>query len=262
MKKENEKCTTIFGKSIFYREGGDQNGIPVVFVHGNFASSKWFEPSLELLPKGYHGFAIDLPNFGRSDRTEEVSIANYGKVLVYFLRQLGLEGVVLIGHSLGGAVVQNVMVYRSDLISKVILVDPAPPDGLVTAAEVYPILDTYRNNRELLKKAIASVMPTRPADSFVDELVDEALLMNPACFVENAKALEEYNYTESLRGCEIPLLVFLGKLDFIVTEEMVRKFESIMPNVRIEILPDYGHSVVVENPSLFIDRVISFVENS
>ncbi|HQN28696.1 MAG TPA: alpha/beta hydrolase, partial [Mesotoga sp.] len=157
-----------------------------------------------------------------------------------------------------GAVVQNVMVRRPDLLSRVVLIDPAPPDGLKTPPEVYPFLDMYRNNRELLKKALIGTMPTRPVDEFTDLLVDEALLMDPRCFTENARALEKYDYTQQLKGCEIPVLVIVGRKDMLITEEMARGFERIMHTVHVRVLEEYGHSINVENPGLFVDMLLEF----
>lgn len=258
MEQPKSRYVKVLDKKIHYLEVGKPGGIPVVFVHGNFASGKWFEPAMEMLPESYHAFALDLPNFGRSDRTEEVSIDNYGKHVVDFIKQLELEGVILVGHSLGGAVVQNVMVRRPDLLSRVVLIDPAPPDGLKTPPEVYPFLDMYRNNRELLKKALIGTMPTRPVDEFTDLLVDEALLMDPRCFTENARALEKYDYTQQLKGCEIPVLVIVGRKDMLITEEMARGFERIMHTVHVRVLEEYGHSINVENPGLFVDMLLEF----
>ena len=258
MEQPKSRYVKVLDKKIHYLEVGKPSGIPVVFVHGNFASGKWFEPAMEMLPESYHAFALDLPNFGRSDRTEEVSIDNYGKHVVDFIKQLELEGVILVGHSLGGAVVQNVMVRRPDLLSRVVLIDPAPPDGLKTPPEVYPFLDMYRNNRELLKKALIGTMPTRPVDEFTELLVDEALLMDPRCFTENARALEKYNYSEELKCIEIPFLVIVGRKDILITEEMARSFEKILHTVHVSVLENYGHSINVENPGLFVEMLLEF----
>jgi len=258
MEQPQSRYVKVLDKKLHYLEAGKPGGIPMVFVHGNFASGKWFEPAMELLPESYHTFALDLPNFGRSDRTEEVSIDNYGKHVVDFIKQLELEGVILVGHSLGGAVVQNVMVRRPDLLSRVVLIDPAPPDGLKTPPEVYPFLDMYRSNRELLKKALIGTMPTRPVDEFTELLVDEALLMDPRCFTENARALEKYNYSEELKGIEIPVLVIVGRKDILITEEMARGFEKILHTVHVSVLENYGHSINVENPGLFVEMLLEF----
>ena len=254
-----KKYVKVVDKKIFYLETVDSEGIPVVFVHGNFASSKWFEPSLEILPRRFKGYAIDLPNFGRSDRLEEVSIEDYANYVIDFILEMKVDRVVLVGHSLGGAVAQSVVVKRPDLIDRVVLVDPAPPDGLTTPEEAYPYLEMYKGNRDLLKKALVGVMPTRAEDEFLEVLVEEALLMDGRCFVENARALDRYDFTQELKGTEVPFLIIVGKLDQIISEEMARRFERVIRNVQVKVLEEYGHSIIVENTELFMDLFIDFV---
>ena len=48
-------------------ETGPQEGLPVLFVHGNVASSGFFEETLTALPPYYRGLAPDLRGFGRSE---------------------------------------------------------------------------------------------------------------------------------------------------------------------------------------------------
>lgn len=255
-----ENYARIVDKKIFYLETVGSEGIPVVFIHGNFASSTWFEPSLEILPHRFKGYAIDLPSFGRSDRLEEISIDNYANYVIDFILEMETDGVILVGHSLGGAVAQSVVIKRPDLIDRVVLVDPAPPDGLITPEEVYPYLEMYKGNRELLKKALMGVMPTRKEDDFLERLVDDALLMDEKCFVENARALEKYDFSDELKKTEVPHLIIVGKLDQIVSEEMARRFEKLVKNIEVKVLQKYGHSVIVENTELFMEMFIDFTD--
>src|SRR5918998_5707052 len=48
-------------------ESGPEEGAPVLFVHGNVASSRFFEEALAALPPYYRGLAPDLRGFGRSE---------------------------------------------------------------------------------------------------------------------------------------------------------------------------------------------------
>ncbi|MGC8590510.1 alpha/beta fold hydrolase, partial [Athalassotoga sp.] len=84
---------------IFYETNGD--GMPVVYVHGNFASSKWFEEVMKI--DGIKTYALDLPNFGNSDRIDSISIEVYADYLSKFIESLKISRPILVGHSLGGA---------------------------------------------------------------------------------------------------------------------------------------------------------------
>ena len=56
-------------KNIYYTETA--NGKPVVFLHGNTASSKMFEPMLPLYKEHFNVILVDFLGHGRSDRVSE-----------------------------------------------------------------------------------------------------------------------------------------------------------------------------------------------
>ncbi|OAA31823.1 hypothetical protein AT15_03055 [Kosmotoga arenicorallina S304] len=260
MKKAEGEFVEINGKRIHYVQKNEKSEKTIFFIHGNFASWRWFKPSLDILPTEFRGIALDMPNFGYSDWIDEAKIETYAKYVSEFMKKLGTNKAIVVGHSLGGAVAQKVAIDNPEIVEKVLLIDPAPPSGYKTAPEVYAALELYKNNADLLKKALIGTMPTRPVDYFTDQLVSDALMMKPECFIENARALEEYDYKKELSKLEIPFKILVGKLDLIITEQMAREFEKVMKNATVEIIPDCGHSVNVEKPELFLQKLIDFVK--
>ncbi|WP_448377349.1 alpha/beta fold hydrolase, partial [Fervidobacterium sp.] len=117
--------------NIHYIKHGNGN-VPVVLVHGNFASARFFEPLIEKIPSDkFTVYALDLPNFGFSDEIEgDVSIDKYAVALENFVQALGIDNFVLLGHSLGGAVAMGYAVRNPKKLRKLILVDPAPVYGM------------------------------------------------------------------------------------------------------------------------------------
>jgi branched-chain amino acid transport system permease protein len=61
-----------------------------------------------------------------------------------------------------------------------------------------------------------------------------------------------------LKGSEIPVLVIVGRKDILITEEMARGFEKILHTVHVSVLENYGHSINVENPGLFVEMLLEF----
>lgn len=257
-RKDDGNYLDINGKKIFYVDSGNKLEKTILFIHGNFASWRWFKPTMDIMPKDFRMIALDLPNFGRSDRVDKVSIEEYSEYVANFIEKLDLKEVYVVAHSLGGAVAQKLVIDHPEKLRKVILIDPAPPSGLVTAPEVYAVLDLYKSNANLLKKALINVMPTRKVDNFTEKVVDDSLLMDPRCFTLNAKALEEYNYTEKLKETAIPILIFVGKKDIIVSEDMALEFSRLSKNAHVEVVEDCGHSVNVEKPEFFVGKLSEF----
>ncbi|NLJ46106.1 MAG: alpha/beta hydrolase [Treponema sp.] len=247
------KTATVKGKKILYRESGA--GYPVVLVHGNTGSSLWWTRIPDL--PGARLVAPDLPNFGGSERLDAAEapgasdIDLYADYLIAFAEALGLSRPVLVGHSLGGAVAISALVRRPELWASAVLVDSAPPSGLVTPDAHYPVIERFKTDRALLRSALAGVCPTMNDPAFLDELTDEALRMNPESFAGNARALARFDRSGDCGKYPGPVLVVWGRKDAIVTEAMARATAAAFAKGSLEILEHVGHSAMVEDPAAF-----------
>jgi branched-chain amino acid transport system permease protein len=245
---------------IHYEIGGNPQGKPLFMVHGNFGSWRWFKPVMDRLDKTpFRGVALDLPGFGDSDKPlRDISIENYAKELSEFLDAFKEEKINLIGHSLGGAVIWDYATKHPGKLGKILLIDPAPADGLITPEEYYPALALYRNNRDLLKKALAGTIPSGDPDKILESLVNDAMIMDTRAFTQNARALEHYNYSEELGKITRPVLILYGEKDLLITEKLLASTLSKLPSADIRKLPVVGHSVIVENPDLAVQIIKEF----
>ncbi len=52
--------------------------------------------------------------------------------------------------------------------------------------------------------------------------------------------------------------MIVGRKDILITEEMARGFEKILHTVHVSVLENYGHSINVENPGLFVEMLLEF----
>ena len=108
------------GKKVFYSETGD--GKPCIFLHGNTASSKMFEPILPLYTSGMRAILIDFSGNGRSERVskfpDELWI-DQGHQIVELCKRLDYGKVNLIGTSGGAYAAINAALEMPELFDKV-----------------------------------------------------------------------------------------------------------------------------------------------
>ena len=108
-------------KKIYYAETG--NGKPALFLHGNTASSRMFEPILPLYTKDFRVICMDFLGYGKSDRLEkfppDIWREEAGQVIA-LLEHLQLEKAHLVGTSGGAWVAINAALERADLVDKVV----------------------------------------------------------------------------------------------------------------------------------------------
>lgn len=250
------KAITVGGTRVSYLERG--TGLPVIFVHGNTGSSRWFHRVLDV--PGCRTIALDMPNFGGSGPLPgEPDIDGYADAVAGFLRALGIEMSVLVGHSLGGAVAISLAVRHPQLLCGLVLVDSAAPSGLQTPEDRYPLIQSMQNNRGILARALSAVVPTLNDTEFFESLVDDASLMAGPAWIGNARALGRFDYRGRCGAFRAPVLVIWGKKDVIVTEAMARETAIAFPRARLIVLDEVGHSVVVEDPSRFMKLLSQFV---
>ena len=111
---------------------GPEGGAPIVFVHGNASSSRFFEDTLAVLPSRYRGLAPDLLGFGESeamplDATR--GVADFSDDLRSLTEALGLEEIHLVGWSAGGSVAMRYATDYPSGVASLALVDPMSPYG-------------------------------------------------------------------------------------------------------------------------------------
>ncbi len=244
--------------SLAYQEAGA--GRPLVCIHGNFASKRWFKEQLQAPIAGWRVIALDLPNFGESAALPtEISIAAYATYLQAFIAGLELSSATLLGHSLGGAVAQAYAARHPQTLSGLILLSSAPPSGLKTPEEQYPLLESLKGNAELMRQALAPTMALgQPA--YFEDLVQDALVMQPAAYSGNARALEVFNVSADLSAVTCPVLVLRGALDYLISEAMARETTSAFTQAQLKLLDGIGHSPQVEDPPRFNKILHDFLE--
>ncbi|MCD8511752.1 MAG: alpha/beta hydrolase [Bacillus sp. (in: Bacteria)] len=96
---------------------------PIFLIHGFVSSTYTFHRIIPLLARHFSVFAIDLPGFGRSEKstTFQYTFQNYGKVVLECFHYFNLQEVTLVGHSMGGQIALNTAKIEPNKIKKLIL---------------------------------------------------------------------------------------------------------------------------------------------
>lgn len=114
-------CFTYDGKSCYYEEHG--KGTPLLFLHGNTASSIMFRDLVESFASDYRVVLIDFLGHGKSDRVERFAEDLWfdeALQTIALAEQAGYRTIDLIGSSGGALVAINVALERPDLVRRVI----------------------------------------------------------------------------------------------------------------------------------------------
>ncbi len=111
---------------------GPDDGVPVLFVHGNASSSTFWEETMLALPPGYRAIAPDLRGYGDTDDVlvdATRGVGDWVDDLLSLKAALGIDKYHAVGHSLGGAVLWGLLGADGASMLSATLVAPGSPYG-------------------------------------------------------------------------------------------------------------------------------------
>jgi branched-chain amino acid transport system permease protein len=242
-----QQRVTINGTEMCYLQQGE--GTPVLLIHGNTGCNLWYEKVMEI--PGFACWAPDLPNFGCSGHIDTTEIDGYADFAKAFADKLGINEPVVVGHSFGGAVAMSAVLRNPGWARAMLLVDSAPADGLVTPEEHYPVIEQYKENRDLMKQALGALLPAMADTGHFERLVDKGMEMNKIAYVGHAKTLSNFNYVDAAAKHDGSVLVVVGDQDPLISVEHGKKTASQFPKATLRVVEGVGHAVMVERPAEF-----------
>ena len=111
------------GVTLHLLEWGDPEGRPVLLVHGMRGHARWFTPVGPALAQRYRALSLDLRGHGESSHSPPYGPHTYADDVVALIDALSLDGLILVGHSMGGGVTVRAAACLGDRLSALVLVD-------------------------------------------------------------------------------------------------------------------------------------------
>jgi pimeloyl-ACP methyl ester carboxylesterase len=236
------------------------SGTPVLFLHG-WEGRQASRPFVDRLAGDHHVIAPCHPGFDGAGRPKWVSsVDDLAHVYLDYLAQRDLEGVVVVGVSLGGWVAAEIATRSTERLAGLVLVDAL---GIrVGGVEDRDMADIYALSREQVNALMyhdPSVVPSTLLD------VDDAEVIRIAANEESAVRLMWKPYMHNpklrrrLRSVGIPTRVAWGESDGIVTPDYGRAYAAAFPEAQFALIAGAGHAPDVEQPERLAALVTDFV---
>jgi branched-chain amino acid transport system permease protein len=248
---------TVNGANLYYEKAG-QGERTLVLIHGNVASARWWDPMFTPLAERHTVVRVDLRGCGQSEPAGGNSIPQYAADVQAILQELGLSKVTLVGHSMGGAISMELAVSCPELVEAMVLVNPAPAEGLVTPEERKPLVEMMIKDRNLMKMSLAAVIPTAASGEFFEALVDDAMIAGPTA-VPNYTSIGARDFRPALASCRIPTLIVYGVQDSLISLEMMERTRDSIPESTLLLYEGMGHSPNVEAPERLMQDLEAFL---
>jgi pimeloyl-ACP methyl ester carboxylesterase len=125
---------------MHYLESGPVDGIPIVMIHGNLATGRFFEHVMDAAPPRYRLIAPDMRGFGDTepkaiDATR--GLRDWADDVHGLVESLGVAGPLhILGWSTGGAAAAHYAMDRPDQVRSITFIDPVGPFGFGATKEL------------------------------------------------------------------------------------------------------------------------------
>lgn len=265
---------TAHGLRLHVATRGAPTGQPLILLHGFTGSATSWGTHLDAFAAaGMYVIAIDLPGHGKSDSPQDpmhYGMAHCQTAIFVVLRELGIKTgqAILLGYSLGGRIALHLAFTG---FFRALILESASP-GLATAAE--------RAARRASDEALAEQIERDGIPAFVDFWGNISLFASQLSLpveVRSAQHAQRLNNSpqglaNSLRGVGtgaqpslweklpalgIPTLLITGEWDTKFTA-IARQMADLLPGAEMHSVPNAGHAVHFEQPTLFDDMVTAF----
>ena len=250
--------TTADGTEIFYKDWG--SGQPVVFSHGWPLNSDAWDVEMKLAAdNGFRAIAHDRRGHGRSTQTWAGNdMDTYAADLAAVVDALGLDDIILVGHSTGGGeVVHFAAQYGAGRVSKIATAGAVPPimvksesnpDG--TPIEVFDgiragvLADRSQFFKDLSEQFFGINKGSGISQGQRDQFWRLGMQMGLAAAYDCIKAFSETDFTEDLKALDVPILIAQGEADQIVPiADAAYKSIDLVKDGTLKVYPGAPHGI-------------------
>tara|TARA_B100000787_G_scaffold157961_1_gene135071 strand:+ start:368 stop:1132 length:765 start_codon:yes stop_codon:yes gene_type:complete len=249
-------------QDIFVEDVG--SGIPLVLVHGFLGSSEMWTPQIKFFKDEYRVIAPALPGFGKSHAVNSCdSIQCMAESILDFLKLKKIEKFNLLGHSMGGMIVQEMTKLAAEKISKLICYGTGPTGNIPGRFE------TIDQSRKKLKIDGLENTAHRIAKTwFIEEdkakyfyLCRDAGKQTSLEAVDNGLiAMKNWNGVEYLQNIKNDTLIIWGDKDKAYNYNQIETLNNNISNSDLKIIKGCSHNVHLEKPDEFNKIVKEFLK--
>ncbi|MDO8664365.1 MAG: alpha/beta hydrolase [Candidatus Liptonbacteria bacterium] len=253
MNKLSQKQIAVNGLLLNYYAGGGDKFPALLFLHGwRSEGSVWF-PAVENFNTENQIYCLDLPGFGKSELPREpYGVENYSEIVSAFISKLGLEKVVIIGHSFGGRIAIKLASKNPDFLQGIVLVDSA---GFVDKTLLNKL-------KRIIAKPLRPIFKFKPfhglRKSIYRLIGSEDYVATPLLRETYLKVIGE-DLSGDMERIDTPAMIIWGAQDKDTPVKWARKMKDIIKNSKLVVLNGAGHFSFLDKKEEFSDILKNFL---
>ncbi|HEX4157633.1 MAG TPA: alpha/beta hydrolase [Rhizomicrobium sp.] len=257
----------------FLRSGSGEDAL--VFLHGIGGCAKVWQLQLDAFRDRYTVIAWNMPGYGGSPPVPELTFPVLADALEALLDTLPNKRIHLVGHSMGGMVVQEFLRNRGQRVASVCLyatspglAQPETPEAVEAARararefmerRIGP-LDRGMTMREMAESVLDQLLAPGAPQSARDAAIESISSVPPDIYRDAMRCILSFDGTKIIPTIDGPTLVLAGGADRTMTLDVVQAMTRQIKGARLEVIPNVGHLPNLEDPPAFNDALAEFLE--
>lgn len=247
---------------------------PIIFIHGFVSSVYTFRRIIPLLSEHFSIIAIDLPGFGRSEKSTSFiyTYENYGRLIAACIEHFQLDKVFLVGHSMGGQIALYTTKIIPERIDKLVLLSSS---GYLEKAKRWQRYCSYLPFCEI---AVNYVLNKKSVPDNLKNVLYDQTLITKELIEEFGRPLKEKNFnksmmrllryregdltSEQLKNINKPVLLIWGREDKVVPFHIGTKLNGDLPNAELIAYEKTGHLITEEKSEAVTEEILGFFKKS
>lgn len=248
------------------------SGPTVMMLHGIGGGHIAFAPQVETLAAaGYRAVAWDMPGYGYSAPIEPYTFKGLAQSCVDLIDALQCEHVVLLGHSMGGMVAQEVVARRPERVSRLVLCGTSAAFGKRTdgrsadawaqqfIAQRTAPLDAGQSMAEVAQRLVPQMVGPGSLPEGL-RLAEHCMAGVPAATYRRAlDCLVTFDRQAALSAIGVPTLLIGGEFDRVAAPAVMKQMADAIPDARYAELKGIGHLMSLEAPDEFDALLLDFL---
>lgn len=232
-----------------------------LWIHGNIASTRWWHHVRSFVPDHVRLIMMDLRGCGQSSRPDEgYKIEQYAEDVYALIKQLGLHTFHLLGHSMGGLVALTLTLNHPELVTSLTLLDSVPAGGLELDDARRKGFRELLGSSEALAQAVRLCLPYCTDEDYIQSVIRDAAACADSIYLENPETMHETDLSSRLGEISCPVLILHGREDVIIPAATMAETIDKIPQARVILLEQCGHSPFNERPEVAFQHYYQFLK--
>lgn len=231
----------------------------ILMIHGAGQSSLTWEYQVDVLKNrpGANLIIPDLPGHGKSEGSGCKTIEEYTEFIKDLAHTLGLDRLILVGHSMGGGIAQVFAIDYPEMVDACVLVGTGAK--LRVAKET---LESVKSNYETFCRVAPTRSFTHSSPEELKRKFIEGLLKTPQSIsYRDLLICDEFDIMKEVEKIRVPTLIISATEDILTPVKYGEYLNLKIRNSKLHVIRGAGHFMMQESPDEFNRILIEFLDS-